>query len=137
MCQAEIRVEDVDVPDAIIDTGAPNTTMSYTTARKMGLFNYMRNSDIIFTTAGGTTEKSMGFLKDLKLGIGDLMKPMDVRVAEADTYSILVGYDLLKTIGGSIDTEIWLWYRTGPCTRDRIRLHTSGGSRAAANVLQE
>lgn len=138
ICQAEILIEGNLVTDAIIDTGASHTSMSHVLVRKLGLYKYVQKSDMIFSTAAGTTEKSSGVLKDLRITIGDLTLTIDVQVTQADCYSILVGYDYLYSAGANIELEKnRLSYRRDQDTRGSIPLRTvpSSSSRPGVNAL--
>jgi hypothetical protein len=137
ICQAEVLIEGEPLGDCVIDSGASTTTLSHATARKMNLFKHMKKSDMVFTTAAGTIETSMGCLEGLRITIGDLTLPVDVQISSADCFSLLLGYEYLRAVGANIDMENGrLWYRRDAGSRGWIPLKTIS-RRPGLNVLQE
>ena len=136
VCQAEICIEGMLIKDAIIDTGASNTCISHVVLRRLRLWDEMVAEGMKYTTASGTTESSLGHLRDAEITIGDVTIPLNVQVTTASTYTVLIGYDLLSQIEANIDLgKDRLTYRRDKDTRGAIPLHRCTGPRRHVNCL--
>ena len=81
--------------EAVVDSGASNTTISHVIARKLGLLDFMEETSLVFTTSSGETDRPWGLLKGVPLTVGKLTLPLDMCVTGARGYEMLLGNDWL------------------------------------------
>ena len=79
--------------EAVVDSGASNTTVSHIVARKVGLLDYMEGTSLVFTTSSGESDRPWGILRAVPLKVGKLTLPMDIYVTGANGYEMLLGND--------------------------------------------
>ena len=81
--------------EAVVDSGASNTTLSHVVARKLGLLDFMEETSLVFTTSSGETDRPWGILRGVPLTVGKLTLPLDMCVTGARGYEMLLGNDWL------------------------------------------
>ena len=81
--------------EAVVDSGASNTTVSHVVARKVGLLEFMEDTTLVFTTSSGDNDRPWGILRAVPLKVGKLILPLDMYVTGASGYEMLLGNDWL------------------------------------------
>ena len=79
--------------EAVVDSGASNTTISHIIARKLGMLDFMEDTSLVFTTSSGETDRPWGILRGVPLTVGKLTLPLDMCVTGARGYEMLLGND--------------------------------------------
>ncbi len=84
----------------IIDSGASNTVMSYSTAQELQLSKHIRPVEMPFWNADGQQSVPVGLVRRVPLQVGAATLPLDIFVPRASNYEFLIGNDALAPPGG-------------------------------------
>ena len=85
---------------AIIDSGASISMISYQIVKELGLKIGSPSSSLIVSATGPST-RPLGIIQNLPIEIEGITIPMDVKVMDSTSYSLLLGNDWSQKVNAT------------------------------------